>query len=364
MQGSGSSMKNFKPLLFFSLLLAGAVTVFSGPYPGTLTQHTHSSSAQGGVIGNFQATNKISVGNSTMTSTGISATSMTATTGVFTTLSATSFNLSTASLAGTLLLKDGAASSLAAAFNNQTNLGLFRAASNQLAFVSNGTTICYVSASQFVMQPNTQFVFDNGTAANPPFVFRGDAGGASGLYGLGTNQYGIAAAGIAIGSFTSSGISMLNGKYLIQGNPMTTIVTSSFVHTLGGCTTNNTSYQDCSTGGTVPGYFITITPKFANSRIKLHFQTTLTKTATGTGQISIFRGLTNLAGSANAYFYSVAPSTSGLALSYPASILWEDQPLTTGATTYTIQIKSSDANNILLNSSAARSTFWAEEYVP
>ena len=95
-----------------------------------------------------------------------------------------------------------------------------------------------------------------------------------------------------------------------------------------------------STGTTSSSYVssglsLSITPKFSTSKVLILFNGSCYTSGSGTGQVSIFRGATNLSGSATGFVEFVGTSNV-----MPIGMSYLDFPATTSSTTYNINFKS------------------------
>jgi FtsP/CotA-like multicopper oxidase with cupredoxin domain len=93
-----------------------------------------------------------------------------------------------------------------------------------------------------------------------------------------------------------------------------------------------TAVSTSSSSMVTSGYSVSITPKFATSKIFMQFCGRVSTSGSGVGSgLAFYRGATNLTGTTGYAFRTVG--ADGQALQNP---IWIDSPATTSATTYTL----------------------------
>ena len=121
--------------------------------------------------------------------------------------------------------------------------------------------------------------------------------------------------------------------------------------------TTNSSYQASS-------LTVTITPKFANSKILINVSSTCTNTnSSQQSWYTIYRnGATNLGGGAsNGLSVNQPQLTAGYYVWTPLSINYLDSPSTTSATSYTLYLAATGGSTAYVNWSNFLSTITAQE---
>lgn len=115
----------------------------------------------------------------------------------------------------------------------------------------------------------------------------------------------------------------------------------------GGSGTNLTSTS--STLTLVSNSSIAVTPKATTSRI-LYVFSSVWNVSASTGQMSIFRGSSNLAGSTN--YFAQTQSTNNVSV----CLAYLDSPATVGATTYSVKAAIADNSSTLQVGTAGLNT--------
>lgn len=114
--------------------------------------------------------------------------------------------------------------------------------------------------------------------------------------------------------------------------PNSTVQASSGVVLQVVTFTSSTGVSTTSTSLVTTGYAVTITPKFATSKIKLEFTGRFSCNSAGTAVgLAFYRGATNLTGTTGYSYRTVG--NDGQSMQTP---LWVDSPATTSSTTYTL----------------------------
>lgn len=139
----------------------------------------------------------------------------------------------------------------------------------------------------------------------------------------------------AISGLTATGIS---AAQTVTSVPRSALPTGSVLQVVNVITTTSVSTTSASLVTT--GFFATITPTSASSRILVLMSSTIDAQSGANVQcaISLFRNATNL----NAGGFTNAFNTAGRVMT-PANITFLDSPATTSATTYTIHFASANA---------------------
>lgn len=109
---------------------------------------------------------------------------------------------------GTNLFGDGTSGAPAIAFTSDTDVGFYRVASNTIGFASNATVVMTASDSLFKVFTDLQSVQHvlggDGTVGAPGYSFSGDTD--TGIYRIGSNNFGFATAGVTVGNIDSTGL--------------------------------------------------------------------------------------------------------------------------------------------------------------
>ncbi len=113
----------------------------------------------------------------------------------------------TLDVVGTIEVGDGTLSAPSITFGNDTNVGFYRVAADQIGFVANGGLYFQFTAGSLLHSSTggPSILGGVGTATNPVYSFYGDAN--SGLYRLGADQIGLITGGSA-----TNGIIINNGS--------------------------------------------------------------------------------------------------------------------------------------------------------
>ena len=134
---------------------------------------------------------------------------------------------------------------------------------------------------------------------------------------------------------STSGITFPNNTLQASAGRILQVVSTSINQGGSAFSTSNTSFNST-------GFFLSITPTSATSKILVLASGALTQTSTGgTGAlVTIYRGSTNLAnGSTNGFNYYENSSGSGFQwVNGTMQVL--DSPATTSSTTYTIYLRA------------------------
>ena len=99
----------------------------------------------------------------------------------------------------------------------------------------------------------------------------------------------------------------------------------------------NTSFNTTSTSFITTGHSVTITPKFASSKIFLNLAGGSWYIEAGTAMVTIYRNSTNIGEATGGLAYKQGNATARY---HPHSASAYDSPNTTSAITYTVYIKS------------------------
>lgn len=182
----------------------------------------------------------------------------------------------------------------------------------------------------------------------------------SGAIAMGTNKITGLAAGTTAGdalSYDQSGASLSGlavGSQKITSLANGTAATDAaafgqikYIQVVQGTTTTPTSTTSTSYVNT--NIATTITPSSASNRIKIVAVGCISIPPSATGErvsVTIARGSTNLAGAAG--FTSTQNLDAVNTFAAPFSISFIDSPATTGATTYTAQVKTANGTNITI----------------
>lgn len=114
----------------------------------------------------------------------------------------------TVTASGTVLLADGSATTPSSSFAADTNTGVFRSASDTLAFSAGGSS--RVTISTTAITPTIPILQADGTASAPTYSFSADTN--TGFYRAGSDSIGFATNGVARATFNTEGFNTANGS--------------------------------------------------------------------------------------------------------------------------------------------------------
>jgi hypothetical protein len=152
-------------------------------------------------------------------------------------------------------------------------------------------------------------------------------------------------------------ISLIPAASAVSGTlPAANLPTGSVIQVVNAQFDNPSQFTTTSTSAVSTTLTLSITPKFATSKILVFSNTQIINQANGvSGGVAIYRnGSTSLGW--NSWFYSSASNAW-----FPATNISYDSPATTSATTYTVYIKSNAGTISVFWGSGSSSTITAME---
>jgi hypothetical protein len=132
------------------------------------------------------------------------------------------------------------------------------------------------------------------------------------------------------------------------GNPQ--VAPASVIQTVNFFSSSSSTATTTNTTWTSTGYSVTITPKFATSKIFIIATSNVGSAASGSCYYTLFRNSTNLAnGTAPTAMASFRNNTTGASPVLPCTMQTLDSPATTSATTYTVYFFANSGNTAYWN---------------
>ena len=195
-----------------------------------------------------------------------------------------------------------------------------------------------------ILRSSGTIQFADGTAAAPALCLTTDTD--CGIYKVASNEVGVSAAGALIGKFSSAGLVMNSLKVagISNGTAATDAAAYGQLRVVQKVTaTTSTNFATTSSSWQSTSLTVSITPTSSSNKvIVIAGQGPLYILAnTVLAHATIFRGATNLGHADNGMAFS-SISNAGTALYCPATLVAEDSPAATTATTYTVKVRSSD----------------------
>jgi len=129
--------------------------------------------------------------------------------------------------------------------------------------------------------------------------------------------------------------------------PYANLPAGTVIQTVNYFTVGSGASSSAGTTATSTGYSVTITPKYATSKILVTANSSGGASASGSVYFTLYRNSTNLAnGTTPSAFCAIRCNASGSAPFAPVSMTTLDSPATTSATTYTVYFFSNAGNTV------------------
>lgn len=173
---------------------------------------------------------------------------------------------STATVTGRLFLQDGSAANPSWAWGSNSNTGGYKIGANEVGISAGGTSVIEISNAKFIS--SDLILAPDGTPVAPSYTFGSDQ--MTGLEKPGSGQIGVVSGGVAIATFSSTGLTV-GGLVGVTGKIILSTDSAHLAPTITGCGTSPViGFGTSDTAGTVTpgstaaGCTVTFGTAFAN----------------------------------------------------------------------------------------------------